>query len=236
MTVAGAPPGPDGRGAVVATDLHYRVAGRAILDGVDLEARAGESLAVTGPSGSGKTTLMLVLAGLIIPDRGEVSLSGPLATAPNRQAIVLQTLGLAPSLTALENVALPLQARKMDRHQIRSRSEKALEALGMQQSARQLAETLSGGQQQRVAIARALAGEPYLLLADEPTAELDADNRERTVELLLARAAAGSIVVIATHDSEVAEACQRTVHIGGGVLVEETQPLQARGVTAQGRP
>ncbi len=215
------------RGSLVAEGLRYAVAGRTILDGVDLEVAAGETLAITGPSGSGKTTLMLVLAGLLPPDEGKVRLDGPPADAPDRQAIVLQTLGLAPALTAIENVALPLQARRMQKPMIRRRSEEALESLGLTASARQLAETLSGGQQQRVAIARALAGEPFLLLADEPTAELDADNRERAMNLFLARAAAGSIVVIATHDMEVAEMCRRIVRIGKGQLTEHVPDAPA---------
>ena len=186
--------------------------GRRVVDGVDVDVEPGRLLGVTGPSGSGKSTLLAVLAGLITPDEGTVS---P-ADRSGRTGIVLQGYGLLPVLTASENVELPLQLRGVDPGEIRARAQEALERAGLDEAGDRLAEELSGGQRQRVAIARALVSEPGLLVADEPTAELDADTASIVLGALRAEADAGSAVVLATHDPDVAAFCDATIHLVDG--------------------
>jgi ABC-type lipoprotein export system ATPase subunit len=186
--------------------------GRRVVDGVDVDVEPGRLLGVTGPSGSGKSTLLAVLAGLITPDEGTVS---P-ADRSGRTGIVLQGYGLLPVLTASENVELPLQLRGVDPGEIRARAQEALERAGLDEAGDRLAEELSGGQRQRVAVARALVSEPGLLVADEPTAELDADTASIVLGALRAEADAGSAVVLATHDPDVAAFCDATIHLVDG--------------------
>jgi putative ABC transport system ATP-binding protein len=186
-----------------ARGVSVRLGGRAVLDGLDLSAHGGRLVAVSGHSGSGKTTLMMVLAGLVTPDEGRVEL----AAAAHRVGFVPQTFGLAPGLTAVENVSLPMQAAaiRVPAAEIEIRSMEALAAVGLAGTEDRLVTELSGGQRQRVAVARVLAGEPDVVIADEPTAELDADSRQRVLRLLVNLAAGGSLVVLATHDPEVAD-------------------------------
>jgi putative ABC transport system ATP-binding protein len=204
-----------------ARGLSMRLGGRAVLDGLDLSARAGRSLAVSGHSGSGKTTLMMVLAGLIPPDGGTVDTRGGEGPAP-QVGFVPQSFGLAPGLTALENVALPLQSRavRIPAAEIRQRSVAALSSVGLEGTEDRLVTELSGGQRQRVAVARVLAGEPDIVIADEPTAELDADSRHRVLRLFLEAAARGSLVVLATHDPEVADCCDDWLELVDGRLAD----------------
>ena len=204
-----------------------RAGGREVLGGVDLDAPAGALTAVTGPSGAGKSTLLAVAAGLLRPDDGTATLAGePLAGVhldPRRRGlarrvgVVLQGYGLVPVLTAAENVELPLQLRGLPPAEVRRRAQGLLEALGLARAADRLVEELSGGQQQRVAVARALAPRPDVLVADEPTAELDRDWRSVVMGLLRDAAAAGVAVVLATHDDEVAQACDGGAHLVDGV-------------------
>lgn len=193
---------------------------RQVLDGLDLEAHAGRAVAVSGHSGSGKTTLMMVLAGLLAPDEGTVERPGP----ARRIGFVPQSFGLAPGLTAVENVSLPMQASavRMATTEIEARSLAALGAVGLGGTEDRLVTELSGGQRQRVAVARVLAGEPDIVIADEPTAELDADSRERVLGLLLERASGGALVVIATHDPDVADCCDDWWELVDGYLEEVT--------------
>jgi putative ABC transport system ATP-binding protein len=212
--------------------LVYVRGGRRILDGVDVEVRPGERLAVTGPSGAGKSSLLAVLAGLEPADRGVVRLGDDVVRAGvdpalrQRVGIVLQGYGLLSLLTAAENVELALQARRRPRGEVRDRARAVLVSVGLGPRADHLVEELSGGEQQRVAIARALVGEPAVLLADEPTAELDAENRERILALVLAVADRGGAVAIATHDPDVAARCDRRVHVDAGVLAQEPTALR----------
>jgi len=196
------------------------IGSRTILEGVDLIVKAGELVAVTGPSGSGKTTLMMVLAGLQVPDRGEVRLDGrpmsPGEGAENRVGIVLQNHGLVSILTAAENVSLPLQARRLPAPEVASRTKSALHAVGLDDSSDHLAEELSGGQRQRVGVARALAADPELLIADEPTSELAAEARHQVLRLLREHANQGRIVILASHDQEVVDACDRCLRLLDG--------------------
>ncbi len=200
--------------------------GRLILEGLDLKIRAGESLAITGPSGSGKTTLLLLAAGLQDPTRGRVLVDGsPLlrdAATRRRFGVVLQNHGLVSVLTAQENVALPLRARGLPPLEVERLSREALAKVGLHPQADSLVQDLSGGQQQRVAVARAMAGPPEVLLADEPTSELVAEQRRAILDLLLAQSREGRVLAIATHDPEVVEACDRAVRLRDGRLVPDS--------------
>jgi putative ABC transport system ATP-binding protein len=206
-----------------------------LLADVTLEARAGRVLAVTGSSGSGKTTLLSVLGGLVLPDSGEASYDGrPVGTRGGEPragtAFVLQSYGLVPSLTAEENVAIALRARKVAPGDDVRRARAALGRVAVADLAERLVTELSGGQLQRVAVARALAVEPDVLLADEPTSELDEHNRDVVVAEIRAEAERGAVVVLATHDPEVAAMCDEELHLVDGrqvdvpVAVVETGP------------
>jgi ABC-type lipoprotein export system ATPase subunit len=204
------------RGAVV------HAGGRRVLGGVDLDAPAGALTAVTGPSGAGKSTLLAVAAGLLAPDEGTAVLDGePLRPGPQLAAgvgVVLQGYGLVPVLTAAENVEFPLQLRGTPPAQVREQAAALLERLGLTATAERLVEELSGGQQQRVAVARALVTRPGVVVADEPTAELDSAWRAVVLDLLREAAAAGGAVVLATHDEEVAAACDGGLHLVDGAV------------------
>jgi putative ABC transport system ATP-binding protein len=194
-------------------DLGYVVGGQTILDGLSVQASSGRVLAVRGPSGSGKSSLLAMLGGLVEPSSGTVMLDGGPVTPGSDIAVrrrfgfVLQSYGVVATLTAHENVAVALQAARVPRAEVTSRVAAVLERVGLGPVADHLVEDLSGGQQQRVAVARALVTAPDVFLADEPTAELDADNRGRVVSLLIERARAGAVVVIASHDPDVVDAC-----------------------------
>ena len=205
-------------GRLRADSVSFRRAGRQILDEVSVTAYAGEALAVTGPSGSGKSSLMALLAGLETPDSGTVAADdNPLGSGvPHGFGIVLQGYGLVSLLTAAENVEIVLQEAASSRAEVRERAEVALEAVGLSDVADHLVEELSGGQQQRVAVARALVIEPSVLLADEVTAELDAKARDSVLRLMMGVARRGGVVVLATHDPTVAEACHAQVRLIDG--------------------
>jgi heme ABC exporter ATP-binding subunit CcmA len=195
------------------TELRYAVGDQTILDGIFVQASSGQALAVRGPSGSGKSSLLAILGGLVAPSGGTVALDGAHVTPTSDVALrrrfgfVLQNYGLVAALTARENVAVVLQAAQVARQEVSSRVQAVLERVTLAAVADHLVEDLSGGQQQRVAVARALVTSADVFLADEPTAELDAENRELIVSLLIERARAGAVVVIASHDPEVVDAC-----------------------------
>jgi putative ABC transport system ATP-binding protein len=195
------------------TDLRYTVDDRTIFDGISVQASSGRVVAVRGPSGSGKSSLLAILGGLVAPSGGIVTLDGaPVAPSSSlvlrrRFGLVMQGYGLVAALTARENVAVVLQAAGVPRAQVRSRVQDVLERVGLASVAEHLVEDLSGGQQQRVAVARALVTAADVVLADEPTAELDAENRGLIVSLLVERARTGAVVVIASHDPDVVGAC-----------------------------
>jgi putative ABC transport system ATP-binding protein len=195
---------------------------RPVLRDVSLRAVPGRVLAVTGPSGAGKTTLLWALAGLLRPVEGTVTVDGsPLRdrnhAVSERIVLVPQDNGLAPILTASENVAVALLAGGAKADEARRSTLASLERLGLSGQADQLVEELSGGQQQRTAIARGLALSGDVLLADEVTSELDAQNRQKVLELLLAEAERGAAVVFATHDPEAAAGCHGELHLLDGV-------------------
>jgi putative ABC transport system ATP-binding protein len=198
--------------------------GRRILDGVSLTLQAGERVAVTGHSGVGKTTLLHALAGLEPADAGRVLLGEHAVDESTRTRIGLvpQHHGLVALLTAAENVELALQAVRRPRATIADAARQALEDVGLGRRTEHLVDELSGGEQQRVAVARALALSPEVLLADEPTAELDAENRTRVLDALHRAALAGTAVLLTTHDDEVAAVCDRRLHLEGGRLLVHT--------------
>lgn len=197
------------------------------LDDVTLEVAPGELVAVSGPSGAGKSTLLSSLAGALDPAAsvtGQVVVAGaPVRASGAREAtvrlgvaVVPQGNGLAAVLTAAENVLVPLLEAGVRASEAMARTREALEAVGLGDSGDHLVEELSGGQQQRVAVARALAARPRILLADEPTSELDHTNRELVLALLQGLAADGAAVVMATHDLEAAAGAVRRIVLDEG--------------------
>ena len=190
--------------------------------GADLEAYAGEFIAVTGHSGAGKSSLLWAIGGAVACE-GTVRL-GDDEVRDRAQAarlgieVIPQGSALAVLLSAQENVTLPLLARGVGSEQAQRRAQSALESVGLHESGNHLAEELSGGQQQRVAVARGLALRGKVLLADEPTSELDHDNRERVLALLRAEARRGAIVIMATHDPEAAEEADGEIRLDDGQL------------------
>jgi putative ABC transport system ATP-binding protein len=200
-----------------------------ILKSVSLTLDPGSSIAVLGPSGSGKSSLMAVIAGLERPDSGTVELAGEdlggldedqLARLRGRSlGIILQSFQLLPTMTAIENVAVPLELAGAKDARERARAE--LEGVGLGHRLNHYPAQLSGGEQQRVAIARATAPRPALLLADEPTGNLDSTTGGGIVDLLFERAgAAGAGLLVITHDPVVAARAGRTVHMADGVLTQ----------------
>ena len=222
---------------ILARDLHIDYDGHEVLAGVDLHAVPGRMVAVTGPSGAGKTTLLWALAGLVRPGRGQVEVDGVVPgnrdeTCAAGVVLIPQDNALASVLTAAENVIVPLLAAGVDAEQATLRSDEALESVGLGTAGNQLIEELSGGQQQRVAVARGLAQQGTVVLADEPTSELDAVNRARVVLLLRAEADRGAAVVLATHDPDAAAECDAELHLDAGeatwVRPLDTAPVAGR--------
>jgi putative ABC transport system ATP-binding protein len=196
-----------------------------ILRGIDLEIGRGQAVGLIGPSGSGKTSLLMVLAGLEKATSGSVQLDGREITSLNEDAlarlrrdqigIVFQAFHLIPTMTALENVAVPLELAGV--RNAASRARTALDAVGLSHRLTHLPGQLSGGEQQRVALARAFAPEPALLLADEPTGNLDHATGETVIDLLFAlRQRSGTTLLLITHDRDLAARCDRQVHLSDG--------------------
>ena len=209
------------------------------LRSLDLQVREGEFVAVTGPSGSGKTTF-LNIAGLLetftsgqyLLDGQDVSHLGDNARSRLRNqkiGFIFQGFNLIPDLNLFDNVDVPLRYRGMQAAERRARIEKALGDVGLASRMKHFPAELSGGQQQRVAIARALAGQPRLLLADEPTGNLDTQMARGVMELLEQINAAGTTIVMVTHDPELAARAQRNVHIVDGQAIDLVrEPVLAR--------
>jgi putative ABC transport system ATP-binding protein len=192
-----------------------------VLRGISVRVEPGRILAVTGPSGAGKTTLLAAMAGLLRPRAGAVTVDGDHLRdrddAVAREIVfVPQDNGLATILTAAENLSVALLARGADPATARRSTAAALGRLGLSGQADQLVEELSGGQQQRTAIARGLALRGDVLLADEVTSELDAQNRQKVLDLLREEAGRGVAVVFATHDPDAAATCDAEIHLVDG--------------------
>lgn len=199
------------------------------LDGVDLDVEEGQMVALIGPSGSGKSTLMHILGCLDRPDSGSYVLGGEnvaqldsdrLAEIRNQKiGFVFQTFNLLPRVSAVENVELPLLYG--GHRDVRERAEEALRIVGLAERMDHEPNQLSGGQRQRVAIARAIVTNPAILLADEPTGNLDSKTSEEILQLFLELNAQGRTLLVVTHDTEVAELCQRQLRFKDGRIVED---------------
>ncbi len=198
---------------------------------IHLEIKTGEYVAIAGPSGCGKTTLLSILGLLDSPSEGAYTLAGePVAslTASDRARIrnkqigfIFQAFNLIGDLTVFENVELPLTYRGMPAADRRKRVQDALDRVGMAHRMKHYPSQLSGGQQQRVAVARAVAGEPVILLADEPTGNLDSKNGEAVMSLLQELHKAGATICMVTHDARYAAHADRAVHLFDGRVVDE---------------
>lgn len=220
--------------------LHLALESRAgrvpILNGLTFDVARGQSVAIVGPSGSGKTSLLMVLAGLERPTSGRVEVAGHEVSALGEDAlalvrgaeigIVFQSFHLVPTMTALENVALPLEfAGDPDAF---DKARALLDEVGLGVRHDHFPAQLSGGEQQRVALARALSARPKLLLADEPTGNLDGKTGRAVVDLLFGlQKRRQSTLVLVTHDERLAAECQRTIRMADGKIVSETGALAA---------
>ncbi len=201
------------------------------LASVDLESRAASTSAIAGPSGCGKSTLLSILGLLDSPSGGSYQLNGrPVgelkawerARVRNREiGFIFQSFNLIGDLSVFENVELPLTYRGMRPAERRQRVADALERVGMAHRAKHLPSQLSGGQQQRVAVARAVAGEPVILLADEPTGNLDSKSGESVMELLHELYMSGATICMVTHDPRYARHADRSIHLFDGRVVDE---------------
>jgi putative ABC transport system ATP-binding protein len=200
-----------------------------VLNQLNLDVKAGESVAIVGKSGSGKSTLLSLLSGLDQPDSGEIWFGEEQITHLNetqlsqvrahKMGIIFQQFQLVQTLTALENVMLPLDILR--RPQSRQEAEKLLTAVGLSHRLDHFPNQLSGGEQQRVAIARAMAAKPEVILADEPTGNLDEDTGKTVMEMIFKLTKLNNTsLILVTHDTDLAQLCERTLHLQHGVLVE----------------
>lgn len=214
-----------------------------VLKGVGLAVDRGESVGIVGPSGSGKSTLLMVVAGLERADEGVVEIAGqPLGGLSEDQlaafrgrniGIVFQSFHLIPNMTALENVAVPLELAGHD--DAFERAERELSNVGLADRVTHYPGELSGGEQQRVALARALAPQPAILIADEPTGNLDQETGRQVADLLFAECERrGMTLVLVTHDPALARRCGREVAVRSGVVYDDRMPLaEAAGATSE---
>jgi putative ABC transport system ATP-binding protein len=203
------------------------------LSGIHLDIRDGEYISIAGPSGCGKSTLLSILGLLDTPSNGSYALKGnevanlsfaDRARIRNREiGFIFQSFNLIGDLTVFENVELPLTYRGMAAGDRKTLVTQALDRVGMAHRAKHLPSQLSGGQQQRVAVARALAGKPSILLADEPTGNLDSRNGEAVMNLLKELHAGGATICMVTHDERFAQHADRTVHLFDGRVVEDSR-------------
>ena len=204
-----------------------------ILKGISLTIDAGETVGILGPSGAGKTSLLMILAGLETLSSGRITLDGTDITGLDEDrlaalrrdlvGIVFQAFRLIPSLTALQNVAIPLELAGRDN--TADMAAAALRSVGLEHRLSHLPDQMSGGEQQRVAIARAMVAKPRILLADEPTGNLDSVTSEKVIVSLFKSAAdANAALVLVTHDADLAAQCSRVLHIEDGIIVRDSKP------------
>lgn len=227
--------------AINFNDVHVTLPSRAgpvsILRGLNLSIAEGEAVAIVGPSGSGKTTLLMVAAGLERASSGSVRVAGQSLTGLDEDAlallrarnigIVFQSFHLVPSMTAIENVALPLEFLGADEPLGRARETLADVGLGHRED--HFPAQLSGGEQQRVALARALAPGPKILMADEPTGNLDGETGKQVMDLIFAlRERTGATLMLITHDEKLARRCGRVLHMGDGKIIGRPAPKRKR--------
>ncbi|MCL4812448.1 MAG: ABC transporter ATP-binding protein [Vicinamibacteraceae bacterium] len=207
------------------------------LAGIHLEIKTGEYVAIAGPSGCGKSTLLSILGLLDTPSDGrywlnsraveQLSLSERARTRNREIGFIFQSFNLIGDLTVFENVELPLVYRGMKASERRTRVAEALERVGMAHRAKHLPSQLSGGQQQRVAVARAVVGQPLILLADEPTGNLDSKNGELVMDLLRELHRGGATICMVTHDPRYAAHADRTIHLFDGKVIEDEAEIAA---------
>jgi putative ABC transport system ATP-binding protein len=231
MHAAGSPTGALVRLDAVTKVFRAGVTETHALRDIDLHVFRGEYVAIAGPSGCGKSTLLAILGLLDVPTSGAYHLGGtPVAAlGPDERALargrqigfVFQSFNLIGDLTAYENVELPLTYRKMPEEERKGRAWDALERVGMADRMNHFPSQLSGGQQQRVAVARAIAGGPLLLLADEPTGNLDSATGDAVMALLADLHAEGTTIILVTHDPRYADQAGRTLHLLDGRIVRE---------------
>ena len=216
------------------------------LGGIHLEIERGEYVSIAGPSGCGKSTLLSIFGLLDTPTGGEYWLNGkPVANLTMRErartrnreiGFIFQNFNLIGDLTVFDNVELPLTYRGMPSAERRKRVQDALERVGMAHRAKHYPSQLSGGQQQRVAVARAVAGEPSILLADEPTGNLDSKNGEAVMDLLRELHRAGATLCMVTHDPRYARHADRTIHMFDGQIVDEVTAQKLASESGFDRP
>jgi putative ABC transport system ATP-binding protein len=203
-----------------------------VVNGASLKVNQSEFLAIQGPSGSGKSTLLGLLAGLEKPDEGDILINGiDVATLNEDQlalfrrkniGFVFQAFYLIPTLNVVENIAFPLFPERLNRKDMQERAQRAAESLGLNERLRNYPNQLSGGEQQRVAIARSLINNPRIILADEPTGNLDSENGRKIVELLSRlKMERGLTLVLVTHDDKIASESDRVVRMKDGRIVNE---------------
>jgi putative ABC transport system ATP-binding protein len=207
------------------------------LAGIELEIARGEYLAIAGPSGCGKSTLLAILGLLDSPTEGSYELNGKSVAdlkladrtrIRNREiGFIFQAFNLIGDLTVYENVELPLTYRGMGSAERKQKTNGALERVGMAHRAKHFPAQLSGGQQQRVAVARALGGDPLILLADEPTGNLDSKNGDAVMDLLKELHSNGATICMVTHDPRYAHHAERTIHLFDGRIVSTPEPVTA---------
>jgi putative ABC transport system ATP-binding protein len=223
---------------ILLDDVHLKLASAAgdvnILRGLRLEVAAGESVGVVGPSGAGKSSMMMIIGGLEQASAGTVRVAGAELSRLTEDelalwrrdavGIVFQSFRLVATMTALENVALPLELA--GRRDAFARAERQLHAVGLGHRLLHYPEQLSGGEQQRTALARAFVAEPKLLLADEPTGNLDGATGQAIIDLMFElRARAGTTLLLITHDRVLAARCDRVVHLADGLIVGDERRL-----------
>ncbi len=234
-------PPPAATAPMIALDnIHVRLGEGAskvhVLKDVSLDVSEGEAVGLVGPSGSGKSTLLMVTAGLERPESGTVQIAGATLSGLDEDAlatfrrgrigIVFQSFHLIPNMTALENVAVPLEL--LGRNDAFERAEVELGRVGLGERVSHYPAQLSGGEQQRVALARALVADPAVLIADEPTGNLDGPTGEQIVDLMFkAHRERGMTLMMVTHDADLAERCERVVRLRDGEIVGDSQSSQA---------